>query len=100
MAGFVQTIEYTTTRFDEVKALGEEIQARFAERGSGPVRVTVTADCDRANTYITIAEFASYDEAMANSDDPITQEFAQQMGKLCDGPPTFRNLDIEHAFAR
>jgi quinol monooxygenase YgiN len=93
MAGFIQIVEYTTTRFDEVRALGES----YAEqRAGGPVRVSVTADRDRPNTYLTIAEFESYEAAMANSERPETQQFAEQMSKLCDGPPTFRNLDIRN----
>lgn len=38
--------------------------------------------------------FDSYDDAMANSDMPTTQEFAQKMMGLADGPPTFYNLDV------
>jgi hypothetical protein len=29
------------------------------------------------------------------SNRPETSEFAAKMAKLCDGPPTFRNLDIQ-----
>jgi quinol monooxygenase YgiN len=93
MAGFVQIVEYTTSRFDEVRSLGEGY--REQRRGAGPVRVTITKDRDRPNTYLTIAEFESYDAAMANSNSPETQQFAEQMAKLVDGPPIFRNLDIE-----
>jgi quinol monooxygenase YgiN len=93
MAGFVQVVEYTTTRFDEVVALGQRYREQRGD--GGPVRVTITKDRDRPNTYITIAEFSSYDAAMANSNAPETQQFAEQMAKLVDGPPTFRNLDIE-----
>jgi hypothetical protein len=25
---------------------------------------------------------------------PETAEFAQRLSRLCDGPPTFRNLDL------
>jgi hypothetical protein len=31
---------------------------------------------------------------MTNSDLPETGEFAARMAQLCDGPPTFRNLDV------
>ena len=41
-----------------------------------------------------IVEFPSYDEAMANSNLPQTSEFAAKLASLCDGPPTFRNLDV------
>ena len=38
--------------------------------------------------------FDSYEDAMANSDLPVTAEFSQRMMALADGPPTFRNLDV------
>jgi hypothetical protein len=92
MAGFVQIIEFTTSRPDEVKALGEEYRAT---RGDSPVvRGTFTADRDRPNTYLNIVEFPSYEAAMANSNDPATGEFAKKMMVLCDGPPKFYNLDL------
>jgi len=31
---------------------------------------------------------------MANSNMAETGEFAAQLASLCDGPPTFRNLDV------
>ena len=41
--------------------------------------------------------FDSYESAMKNSELPITQEFAEKMGTVADGPPTFYNLNVvEH----
>jgi hypothetical protein len=92
MAGFIQIIEFTTTRPEEVKALSEQYRAA---RGKSPVvRGTFTADRDRPNTYLNIVEFPSYEDAMKNSADPATSEFAAKMMVICDGPPTFYNLDI------
>ena len=96
MAEFIQIIEYQTTRFDEVRQLGEDFREQAKARGAGPARVTITKNRDRDNTYLTIAEFDSYETAMANSNDPATQQFAESMSKLCDGPPTFFNLDFVH----
>ena len=31
---------------------------------------------------------------MANSNLPETSEFAGRLAALCDGPPTFRNLEV------
>jgi quinol monooxygenase YgiN len=93
MAGFVQIVEYRTSRFDEVKAMADEYGA---SAGSTVRRVTVTEDRDRPGSYLTVAEFDSYESAMENSKRPETAQFAEQMQKLCDGPPTFRNLDIRH----
>lgn len=92
MAGFVQVIEWTSSRIDEVKALNDQWRERFPEMG--PRHVLGCADRDRDNAYMTIVEFESYEAAMNNSQDPATSEFAEKMSALCDGPPTFRNLDV------
>jgi hypothetical protein len=96
MAGFVQIIEFTTSRPDEVRAIGEQYRAdRIASGDKLPVeRGTFTTDRDRANTYLNIVEFASYEDAMKNSAHPATAEFAQKMAVLCDGPAKFYNLDV------
>ncbi|HWH27594.1 MAG TPA: hypothetical protein VNU26_01305 [Mycobacteriales bacterium] len=91
MAGFVQIIEFRSSRIDEIRALNE--QWRETHPDMGPLRITVTADRDRPNTYCSIVEFGSYEEAMRNSEDPATGEWAARMAALCDGEPTFRNLD-------
>ena len=59
-----------------------------------PERGTFTQDRDRPHTYVQIVEFASYEEAMSNSDLPETASFAQRVAELCDGPMVFRNLDV------
>lgn len=92
MAGFVQVIEWTSSRIDEVMALNEQWRERFPE--IGPQRILSCADRDRDNAYMTLVEFESYEAAMKNSQDPATSEFAEKMAVLCDGPPTFRNLDV------
>jgi hypothetical protein len=92
---FVQIIEYQTSKPDEIQKLGEDFQAaRAAEGGDGPVQVLAVKDRDRENTYMTIVRFPSYEVAMANSQRPETGELAGKMAALCDGPPTFRNLDV------
>ena len=96
MGRFVQIVEYRTSRFDEMQALSQEMRSEREGSGDGiaPLRVTVTADKDRPGHYLTIVEFASYEAAMKNSDRPETTAFAQRMAELCDGPPTFNNLDV------
>jgi len=95
MAGFVQIVEFKTARIDEVAALGEEMQAqREADGASSVGRATFTADRDRPGYYLSIIEFESYESAMENSNRPETAEFAGKMAELCDGPPTFYNLDV------
>jgi hypothetical protein len=90
---FIQIIEFTTTRFDEVEELMNEWVTRTEGKRKAQ-RATVTADRDNANTYVQIVEFPSYEEAMANSNLPETAEFAERISKLCGGPAIFRNLDL------
>jgi quinol monooxygenase YgiN len=94
MAGFIQIIDYTTSRFDEIKQLADELRDGGQGGPSGAISVTVTQDRDRPNHYITVAEFESYEKAMENSNNPATTEFAAKMAKLVDGEPTFINLDV------
>ena len=96
MAGFVQIVEFKTSRPEELMALGDEMEP---QRSSGTAkRLVIGADRDRPGYYFSIIEFDSYEEAMENSNRPETSEFAEKMGKLCDGPPTFRNLDVERTW--
>ncbi|GAA1581834.1 hypothetical protein GCM10009789_39440 [Kribbella sancticallisti] len=97
MAGFVQIIEYRTSKPDEIRALGEDFRkTRVAsDDGPRPVRLLACADRDNPGRYFSIVEFASYEEAMENSNREDTSEFAAKMMELTDGPATFYNLDVE-----
>jgi len=90
---FAQIIEFSTSRFDEFERLLDDWLAQ-TEGSRTATRGIETRDRDRANTYLQIIEFPSYEAAMANSALPATAEIATRMAKLCDAPPTFRNLDI------
>jgi hypothetical protein len=99
MAGFVQIIELQTSRIDEIEALLESMRARReGQGGPGPRRAIITADRDRPGHYLNVVEFDSYESAMENSRRSDTSEFAEQLAKLCDGPPTFRNLDVRRTW--
>jgi len=91
---FIQIIEVTTTRPEEIQELAEQWSAKTQGRRTA-YRSTFTADRDRPNTYVQIVEFPSYEEAMANSGLPETGEFAEKLARLCDGSPVFRNLDVQ-----
>ena len=93
MAGFVQIVEFQTSRIEEVQALIDERRPQM-EAGSTVRRFSATADRNRPGCYLTILEFDSYESAMENSNRPETSEFSAQMAKLCDGPPKFYNLDV------
>ena len=96
MAGFVQIIQYSTSRFDEVEKLYDELQGQH-EVGTAR-RGIVASDRDHPNQYVSVVEFDSYESAMENSGRPETSEFASRMAALCDEPPTFYNLDVLHTW--
>lgn len=92
---FVQIVEFTTSRIDEVRALAEKFRAGPGSEGStNAPRVMLCGNRDIPNRYMVVAEFADYETAMANSSRPEVSAFAQDMAALCDGPPTFYNLDV------
>ncbi|KSU75389.1 hypothetical protein GA0061083_2836 [Pseudarthrobacter enclensis] len=93
MSGFVQIIEFRSSRIEEIQELG---RPQRAEGDALPTfrRIMATADRDDPGHYFTIVEFGSYDTAMDNSNRPETSEFAARMAELCDGPVTFHNLDV------
>ncbi len=93
MAGFVQIVEFKTSRIEELQAFINESRPQM-EAGSTVRRITATADRDRPGYYLSIIEFDSYESAMENSNRPETSDFSAQMAKLCDGPPKFYNLDV------
>jgi len=90
---FIQIIEFTTSRADELDAMLDEWLAKTEGKRTA-TRGVEARDRDRPNTYVQIIEFPSFEEAMANSELPETAEVAARLAELCDGPPTFRNLDI------
>ena len=73
-------------------ALDEWLERTKGKRAA--TRGTQTRDRDAENTYVQIVEFPTYEDAMANSNLAETEEFAAQLASLCDGPPSFRNLDV------
>ena len=77
---FIQIIEVTTTRPEEMQELVKEWSAKTEGRRTA-YRSTLTADRDRPNTYVRIVEFPSYQEAMTNSGLPETAEFAEKLAR-------------------
>jgi hypothetical protein len=90
---FVQIIEFQTSKMEEVVALGNEWE-RAAADGRKARRRVLCEDRDNAGRYCNIVFFDSYEDAMANSNLPATQEFSKRMMALADGPPTFHNLNV------
>jgi len=87
---FVQIVEFKTSNIEEMAARGKQYEQETGGAGKG----VICADRDNPGTYLVIATFDSYEDAMANNDKPETQALAADMARLSDGPPTFRNLDV------
>ena len=90
---FVQVIEFSTKRFEEMATLVREYEESYTgERYAR--RQIITADHDDPGRYVIMVFFDDYESAMKNSDLPETGEMAGKLAALADGPPTFRNLDV------
>jgi hypothetical protein len=92
MTAFVQLVEMSTSRFDEMMKYNAEWRERNPDRLFD--WSIVGQDRDNSGKYVAIVHFPSYEVAMQNSEDPRTSEYAAKMAELSDGPPTFRNLDV------
>jgi quinol monooxygenase YgiN len=90
---FIQVIEVRTTKIEEIESLMDQWVSRTQGKRKTQ-RSVLTQDRERPNTYVQIVEFPSYEEAMTNSSMPETSEFAEKLVKLCDAPPSFRNLEV------
>jgi hypothetical protein len=93
MPGFVQIIEFTTSRFDEGQKLIEAYREKTKGRRAAGRGMTLR-DRDNPNKYFSVVEFDSYEEAMRNNELPETQEVAAKLAELTDGPTVFHNLDV------
>ena len=91
--GFVQIIEFRTSRLAEVQEVGNEWErATEGKRKAG--RSILCEDRDNPGHYLQIVFFESYAAAMENSAMPETDALSKKMMNLADGPPTFYNLDV------
>jgi len=92
---FVQIVEFTTRKMDEVESTLDEYRAKREAAGAPmPVQVLQCQDRDQPNTYVAVVRFPSYEAAMENSNHPDTAAMAERLAELCDSPPQFRNLDL------
>jgi quinol monooxygenase YgiN len=90
---FIQIIEFQTDDIDAFRAEVDRWEVESVDFRTA-TRATLTADRDNPGTFLQVVEFPSYDDAMRNSELPETAAFAEKMMAICDGPPTFRNLDV------
>ena len=91
--GFVQIIEFRTSRIDEMEQVANEWEAAAGEDSTARRRVMCRAR-DDDDRYFNIVFFDSYEDAMKNSNLPATSEFADRMMALADGDATYYNLEV------
>jgi predicted ester cyclase len=90
---FVQIIDCRTDRLDDMNRLMDA----WVEESKGKRTATHSiVGRDRADGahVVEIIEFPSYEEAMRNSKLPETNRIFEEMVALCDGMPTFTDLDV------
>jgi hypothetical protein len=90
---FIQVIEYTTSRWDEMEALVVKYH-KDTEGRRTVAQTRVCVDRDRPNRYVAVVEFPSYEAAMENNNLEETAVLAEAVMALCDEPPVFHNLDV------
>ena len=91
---FIQIIDYETDRAQEIDA--QMRQSMSENMGTAMfTRLEHTQDRDNPRHYMTIVEFPSYEDAMANSSRPETGEMAKQLASMCTSGPRFTNLDVK-----
>ncbi|WP_149182249.1 ester cyclase [Streptomyces sp. TRM49041] len=90
---FVQVIDCRTQQADALNKLMDNWVE--ATRGKRTATHSIVAK-DRSDSahVVEIVEFPSYEEAMRNSNLPETDRIYQQMVELCDGEPSFTDLDV------
>ena len=90
---FVQLIEFHARDLDGFRALEEEWRQRMG-RETTARWMAVTADHDRADTYVQLVAFPGHASAMRNSEHPVTTEVSKKMQEVTEGEAHFRNLDV------
>lgn len=90
---FMQIIDCRTDRYEEM----DRLMDTWVEQTSGKrtaIHDVVGRDRSDGNHYVEIVEFPSYEAAMRNSQLPETDRTFREIVALCDGMPTFLDLDV------
>ncbi|MGV1007500.1 MAG: hypothetical protein ACOYBY_02695 [Dermatophilaceae bacterium] len=88
---FIQVVQATCTRQDELRALADSWVAELSPGAAGWLGGTYGFTDD--DTFVAVVRFESREAAMANSARPEQSAWAQQMTALMDGPVEFHDCD-------
>jgi hypothetical protein len=91
--GFVQVIEFRTSKFGEMQKVADEWEKATEGKRLARRRV-LCQDRESTSRYFNIVFFDSYEDAMKNSALPETDTLSKKMMGFAEGPPTFYNLDV------
>lgn len=91
---FIQTMAFRSFHEQQIKKLLEDWRKENQDGAVGPQRTVFLRDRDKDDTYLMIAEFSSYDDAMKNNDRSETKEWADALGKAVEGEVSYRNYDV------
>ncbi|MFD3655766.1 ester cyclase [Streptomyces sp. 24-1644] len=90
---FVQVIDCKTSRAEELNRLMDDwVDATQGRRTA--THSIVGRDRADATHVVEIVEFPSYEEAQKNSHLPETDRIFREMVALCEGEPSFTDLDV------
>ncbi|MFJ8674379.1 ester cyclase [Streptomyces sp. NPDC093589] len=90
---FVQVIDFKTDQIDGMNQLMDKWMEQTKGRRSATHSV-VGKDRSDSSHFVEIVDFPSHEEAMKNSRLPETGQIFQEMVALCDGAPSFTDLDV------
>lgn len=93
---FIQTISFSTSRYDEMQKMMDEFDEQQGAQSPGFRGLKILKDRDNEGRFLVVAEFESYEQAMENSARPETDAFAKKMAEMSDAAPSFGNYDLVH----
>lgn len=93
---FVQVIEFQTGRLAEFQAIEDRWRDEIGSDRTALWAIT-GADRNSPDRYLQVVGFPDHESAMANSKNPATSRFAEQLRAVCEGEAAFHDLDVRRA---
>lgn len=90
---FIQVIEVAGADGQELGALVSQWHEDQSGVAPGYLGARVLADAANGHHLVEV-DFSSEEEAQRNNDRVATQQWAEQLQRLADGQPTYRDLHV------